>query len=504
MAAAAAPWLVLRADADGEIGSGHVLRCLALAQAWMDSGGTAAIATGFGSEPFRNRLSSEGLSVHDISAGRGTPEDAALTARLADDLGARWVVVDGYGFGLDYQRRLRDEGFRLLLIDDGLHTGENAAHIVVNTNVYASADLYADGRSDLQLLIGTRFALLRREFSRREPRPKVMRRATRVLVTTGGADAAHAAAKVMEALRLVDTRLLEVRVVVGPASTDGARLEELARRLPTSASVETNPSDMADLMDWADIAVASAGTTAMELCYMGVPAILLVTADNQEAVAQGLEEAGAAINGGRSVFTDAWALAGQIDRLLQSREARSRMSEQARALVDGRGAARVVAAVRHHSLRLRPVVVADAELLLRWTNDPAVRDASFQTEPVEWDNHLRWLQAKLSDPGSFLCLAIDEHETPIGVMRFDVEGPDAVISGSIDYQFRGIGLAPRLIRMACAALFAERESTTVHAYIKQSNTASVRAFERAGFRDVPLEELPRDASVHLVLRRGRS
>ena len=110
--------IVFRADANSAIGTGHVMRCLALAQAWQDEGGVAIFAAAELPDLLATRLGVEGLTVEPIAAKRGSAEDADALSKYAKDAGADWVVIDGYCFGKQYQAQVKSSGPRLLVIDD--------------------------------------------------------------------------------------------------------------------------------------------------------------------------------------------------------------------------------------------------------------------------------------------------------------------------------------------------------------------------------------------------
>jgi RimJ/RimL family protein N-acetyltransferase len=137
--------------------------------------------------------------------------------------------------------------------------------------------------------------------------------------------------------------------------------------------------------------------------------------------------------------------------------------------------------LRHVPLRLRPVRRADAQMLWRWANDPEVRAASFSSEPIAWEAHVTWLENRLRDPNTLFFIAIDGEDRPIGQIRFDVAGREAVVSVTVDRPFRHAGLGSRLIALASARAFRERPIEVVRAYVKPANTASMQAFVRAGY-----------------------
>ena len=131
------PLLLVRADASARIGAGHVMRCLALAQAWIDAGGRALFASHALPEALARRLADEGVAVEEMTAEPGGPEDARQCAALALARGAAWVVTDGYGFGSTYHTPLCAGGLRVLAFDDKGHLERYVTDFVLNPNIQA-------------------------------------------------------------------------------------------------------------------------------------------------------------------------------------------------------------------------------------------------------------------------------------------------------------------------------------------------------------------------------
>src|SRR5208337_116367 len=109
--------LVVRADATVTSGTGHVMRCLALAQAWQDAGGQAIFAMAEGTLAVAERLRNESFEVERPGVQVGSAADAEKTSQLALQRGATWVVVDGYKFNAEYHASLKSHGLKVLLID---------------------------------------------------------------------------------------------------------------------------------------------------------------------------------------------------------------------------------------------------------------------------------------------------------------------------------------------------------------------------------------------------
>jgi UDP-2,4-diacetamido-2,4,6-trideoxy-beta-L-altropyranose hydrolase len=340
--------LLLRADASERIGAGHALRCLALAQAWLRGGDGASLLAAELPRALAERYRRAGLEVRALGAAAGSEEDARETVRTARACGAHWVVADGYAFGPAWQARVRASGLRLASIDDDASLAPYESDCVLNPNAGACAEQYRARAPHTRLCLGDRYALLRSEFypwrswQRRTPR-----RAQRVLLTMGGADPLNHSGAALQALERASERArasLEIKLVAGPANP---HLELLrARCRATGRELCVDPPDVPALMAWAEVALSAAGGTTWELCFMGVPSVLVPLAAQQLPVAQQLGAASVARVVSGSGPRDLELAAELVLELCAEPEERTRMSAAGRALVDGLGAERASAVLR--------------------------------------------------------------------------------------------------------------------------------------------------------------
>ena len=333
--------LLIRADTDSKMGSGHVMRCMALSQAWQSHGGRVSFIKS--TTDLDARLKAEGFSVHELSAASGGLEDAEETARLARMMNASWMVLDGYHFSPEYQNVLQRFGVPLLAIDDLADAQEYAADVVLNQNHYASLEMYPHRSSHTRMLLGTRYVLLRREFLKfrdwKRSTPKVARR---VLVTLGGADPDNVTLRVLATLALNGWPPLEVIAVAGASNPNIGALRQACKQAGPHFQLKTHVTDMRALMAWADVAVCAGGTTCWELAFMGLPNAVIILADNQKLVGPVLEKDGVAINlGWHSAVTEE-RLVQVLCPLIEDADRRRSMSENGRALVDGGGCDRTL------------------------------------------------------------------------------------------------------------------------------------------------------------------
>lgn len=489
--------LIVRADAGVEIGTGHVMRCLALAQAWRDAGGRVAFAMAQTTPAIRGRVADEADEIIEIASTPGSAEDALQTIAAATAQRADWVVVDGYHFAADFQRALKNSGFKVLVVDDHGHARHYFANLVLNQNLFASESLYSNRDSNTLLLLGPRYCLLRREFAEwiewKREIPPVGRR---LLVTMGGSDPANVTTRVMDALRMVDVNELETIVVIG-GSNPHPEFERLPNYKGRKISVRKAVSNVAELMAWADVAISSAGTTCWELCFMALPSLLVDVAVNQTASARELGRRGCAIHLGNVEEFLPELAAIQLEKLLKSEQARYDLSVRCRELVDSLGAERVVHAMRA-GLKLRPVREEDCRVLWEWVNDPQVRAAAFSSGPVPWEQHKAWFASRMEDPNCRILVAENGEGRPMGQLRVDWHSDqDGYIDVSVAPESRGTGNGGVLIDIGASIFFAER-GERLHALVKVENMASRRAFERAGFMSLGEESVHGHLSVHYV------
>ncbi|MCU0842017.1 MAG: UDP-2,4-diacetamido-2,4,6-trideoxy-beta-L-altropyranose hydrolase [Thiobacillaceae bacterium] len=334
---------LVRADASTSIGLGHVARCLALADVLRERGWTVAFACRSQPGDAGSLVRARGYPLISLPAEVASElEDAeaclALTAGTPD---WDWLVQDHYGLGRDWQTRLRGRARRILVIDD-LADRPHDCDLLLDQNLgEARAERHARLAPDAHRLIGPRYALLRPEFAACRaglaPRDGGVRE---ILVSFGGGDAPNATGRTLDALAGLDRPDIAVRVVAGGGNPHAAALAERARNLPNT-HFHAATDRMAKLMGRADLGIGAPGSSTWERCSVGLPALLLSFAANQEAIGAAAHTAGAARYLGRIEDHDAAAICAALQSLLQAPAELAAMSRRAWALVDGLGAARV-------------------------------------------------------------------------------------------------------------------------------------------------------------------
>ena len=335
--------LLVRADASTAIGTGHLMRCLALAQRWRDSGGQVIFLSVCDSDALRRSVQQESAEFVAATATIGSDADATEVIRLARQHSAPWVVIDGYNFGAAYQQTIKRAGMRLLTIDDTGEAAPYCADIVLNQNITANESLYEQREPHTKLLLGTNYVLLRREFtSRMGQRRQLPPKAHRLLVTMGGSDPENVMEKILRGLHQCRALKLEVRAIIGAANPHVKSLRTVARESGLEICLEEKVADMSAMMAWADVAISAAGTTLWELAFMGVPVITVEVADHQRPIGAAAAQRRVSVNLGWHASLAEAAIAEKVRELVRDGDRRRQMSERGQRLVDGRGASRVL------------------------------------------------------------------------------------------------------------------------------------------------------------------
>lgn len=310
---------MFRADASLEIGTGHVMRCLTLADELKRQGHQCVFICREHEGHLGELVASKGYELYLLAGPHNAEEqptaemnhahvgwlgvpwqrDAEQTLELLPAMEADWLVVDHYALDARWVRHVAAAVGRILVIDD-LADRNHECSLLLDQNLGRVASDY-DQRvpADCVRLIGPQYALLRPEFARLRGRSLARREhpgMKRILVSLGGVDRNNVTGRVLGALAEAplpaDT---ELDIVMGASAPNLAEVRAQATEMPFRASVQVNVSDMAERMCLADVSIGAAGGTSWERCCLGLPAVLVVLADNQVPGAAALERAGAAL-----------------------------------------------------------------------------------------------------------------------------------------------------------------------------------------------------------------
>jgi UDP-2,4-diacetamido-2,4,6-trideoxy-beta-L-altropyranose hydrolase len=241
---------------------------------------------------------------------------------------------------------------------------------------------------------------------------------------------------------------------------------------------------MAQLMAEADVAIGAGGSASWERCSVGLPALAVVTADNQRRVIEDLCDFGAVLSpscgSGDEWQVEFMALLGA---LLSCSRLRRGMARRCRELMDGLGTQRVATAMIGGDLSLRLALESDCKQVYEWRHHPDIRDRSRVSAPFSFESHRQWYAEALRNPDRMMLIA-EFSGQPISVVRFDISGNSAEISVYVAPERIGEGWGAEVLTRA--TLWLQRHRSHVREIVAEvlpDNLASRGAFRRAGFRE---------------------
>jgi len=480
------PLAVLRADASRAIGTGHVVRSLALAEFLRDAGWRTVFAQS--GDSAANPSSLERHERITLGAADGTVEAVELGRRLgACDL----LVVDHYGRDRRFETACRGWAKQILVLDDLADRPHACAALVDAAREPGSADYRSLVPADCKLLLGPDFALLRGQFLAARQRAAQQRKAARaprrIAISIGGIDADDLTSRALSAV-LAAAPQAEVDVVLGRAAPHLDRVRSAIESSGRPVRLLSDVADMAALLAEADIGIGAAGSSSWERCCLGLPSIVLPVVDNQGPTADLLAQHDAALVLPQGARATASEIVAALQRLLVDAPLRGALSERAMALCDGRGGWRVLLALLPEErardgkpVRLRLAERSDSDLMFAWQTTPEVRRYARCPELPSVAEHIAWVEASLARPDRVLTLILHDG-APVGVLRFDRldATPIHEVSILLDPRLQGRGIAAAALRLG-QALF---RGAILHAEVDPANTASRRLSEQAGFHAI--------------------
>lgn len=490
--------VALRADASASIGTGHVMRCLTLADALVSRGEEPFLVTRSLPSGLAASAGSRGFAVVDLGPTAGTSDSRVPRATdersdAADCISAMQaagpmdrLIVDHYGLGSTYEREMRSVVPWIGVIDD-LADREHDTDLLLDQNLFVDGPRRYDGLipSTCVLLLGPRNALIREEFFRvRLTRKESERQVREILVFLGGGDPCGMTLRAIEALKSIDDKGIRFNVVVGEANPHRHVIEAACNRLH-GGNLFVQTDRMAELTESADLAIGAAGSATWERCLLGVPTVLANFADNQLPVARELALAGASVDLGlrprsAAIQEAIWGLLEDPVRLYAMSVAARRLMRGAHVGCGSELALRVSAGSARR--QLRPMAPEDERRVLHWRNSKRVRSRMLHSEVIESQRHHKWFEEALGDPES-VHWVFELDGVAVGLVYLDdVNRRDRTCRWGFYVGERGPrGLGASMCRVALQEIFGCERMRSVSSAVLRDNEASRRLHERLGF-----------------------
>lgn len=333
--------LIIRVDGNMDIGTGHFMRCLALAQYWQKNDGEIYFVMN-DPQSLEDRIHLENMNLIKIEEVPASNDDALRLIDIFNQLNGDWIIVDGYHFKSDYINFIKENNIKVLLFDDEGKLDNYSSDIILNQNLHAHSINYKYLKNYTKPLLGTDYVLLRKEFlnflNYKKPIKGV---ATNILVTLGGSDKNNYSLKVLKAINNIKDTSINVIILLGLKNPHKQTISDFIEESTLNITLLQNIGDMPSKMEWADLAFSSGGTTVWELAFMGVPVIVGGTSHIEEVLIEGLNKNNLFKTIRRLDKIDESDLTEIISEVIYDEELRKAMSSDGKRVVDGFGCSRV-------------------------------------------------------------------------------------------------------------------------------------------------------------------
>ena len=493
--------VVFRVDASGEVGFGHLSRCINLAEVLRSRGNEVSFvcrddeAKSFSA--LENRLFATVL-LPMLSAGEvvNQQEDAQQTIQALLGKRPEWLIVDTYTLDKNWERLMRPHVAKIAVIED-LSGREHDCDLLIDQNYSERSATSFDKfvPKTCEFLLGPRFALIGEQFRRlRELKSKPAPELKRMFIFCGGSDPQNLTQQSIDEISCSELSNIAVDVVIGAQNKTFDRAAAL--KLNANIEIHDASGEFARIMSIADLAIGAGGTTSWERMCLGVPSIVVSIADNQNSACEKLGRDGLIDYLGRRSSLKSGALRNAVVKAKTNYASLFDQVERGQILVDGRGCERVAEVMcpsDESELTVRLAKPADCVEFFNWANDLAVREQSLSPSTIQLDDHKKWFLEKISS-NTCEIYVMEASGLPVGQVRFDLIGDCAEIDYSLDKIARGRGWSSTLLEKSIEA-YHRRQVTSLYAVVKRSNAPSRAVFSRIGFKEYGSLVPPLDKST---------
>lgn len=330
--------IIFRLDATKQIGIGHMMRCMALAEEFLKRGCKCYFFSDITSNKLLYQLKKRKIIVHKINKIIRQDKELKNLISFSKKKEIDWIISDNYEMDSKCTQIIKENGLKLLSIDD-IAQAFYFSDIVVNQNINANI-LKIKGTKDTKFLLGTKYVMLRDELIKIKMK-NYNDSVQNILITLGGTDKDNLNLKIIKNINDIYN---EVRLVVvsGPYNSHYDILKKFSKNNSRKIDIIKTPSSMLDIYLESDIAISAGGSSCYELAYFGIPNIIITIADNQINIAKELDKKNVSIYLGKKEDFCSNILNENLIKLINDDSLRKKMAQNGRKLVDGKGKKRIV------------------------------------------------------------------------------------------------------------------------------------------------------------------
>lgn len=349
--------IIFRVDSSITIGTGHMMRCLTLADALKKQGYNIDFICRDLKGNVSRFVSEHGHSLHlllapkreDVQWKQDSKETSKIEQAIADQID--WLIVDNYALDYRWASSLRQQVKKIMVIDDLADRKHDCDILLDQTYGRMESDYHHLVPEYCQMLLSTEYALLRPEFAKERKKLQLYSPAKKyirnILVCMGGADIDNISQIVLQGLEKVEwSHPVVINVILGEKTQHYAEVKKLISNSDLTINLYNNVANMAEFMSQADLAIGAGGTTSWERCSLGLPTIVIGIAENQNNIIKAMDEENAIAYIGDKYSITPEAISKKVHSFIQTPFLLKIMKEKAAKLCDANGCQRVTRAMK--------------------------------------------------------------------------------------------------------------------------------------------------------------
>ncbi len=494
--------VIIRADSSSKMGSGHLMRCLTLAEELCEErnanilficrdlpGNLSNIVEGRGYQlrllPYdeSQQVTLKDLSEHKQWLGASVDTDRDQTIEVIKNQGkVDLLVVDNYALDEAWETPMRQYVKRIMAIDD-LADRKHDCDILLDQNYYKEYQARYDNLvpQNCVKMLGPVYALIRNDIKKYRPiSPRKIVKVTNILVNFGSSDPKNYCLKLIKMLQKHhdDFSQYDFLFVTGGMSTCKDDVFSISDKLSFCNAIESS-NDFGRLMSEADLFIGAAGSTSWERCYLGLPALVCSVASNQKAI----EEAGHG-SFSQTLEIDTKNLSKTMLKMIKNNETLNRLSEKGLEITKTNFILNSLFYDVDDGVVIRLIQQSDAVKMLAWRNHKKVREHSLNDKIISLVEHEKWLYDALRDETKLMLIASSQNKD-IGVVSFSNisdESQSATVNIYLNPNMVGRGYGTVLLKAGLEHLREKRGNVKfVDAVILKNNTVSINMFKKCNF-----------------------
>lgn len=493
-----------RVDSSSLIGSGHVIRCLTLATELRKQKNKCKFICRDHENNFIKKIKKENFEViilpnlkklklvkntnnkkpiYSEWIGASWMEDAKQTINVLKNENVNWLVIDHYGIEHKWEKKLRPYTKKIMVIDDLANRNHDCDLLLDQNLIFNFKDRYLKRLpKNCISLLGPKYSLLQNEYKDLYiSTPARVGPVKRILVYFGASDHKQITKKTLLAFLQLNRKDITMDIVI---SSNSSQLNDIKKILKKNKNIKVhiNLKSLANLIAIADLAVGACGSTSWERCCLGLPSIVITTADNQKQVAKELQKQKLISWLGHHDTIKMSSIYNKLKNLIdQNIES---WSMKCKLVTNGSGTKKVVQILNlNENIRLysRSAKIDDEKLIYNLAADPLVRKNSFNSKPISETTHSKWFHNYLESPKTCKILIIEtNHKLLIGQVRIDKKNNYWNIDYSLVNYARRNKIGFKLLKIALKR-FNDEGIFNFLAKVKKNNKASCIIFEKLRF-----------------------